>query len=468
MMKELSRMSRAMRPAFSRRATYGWFVIVCIGFLMRYDDFGVSSIIRALALPPSAYHCLLHFFHSSAWSVAGLMPLWWQWLGDLQIADHHDQRIILVGDHTKTPKDGRRIPAVATLHQDSETASKPSFFRGHHWGALALVVRARDKCFATPLWASIHEGDEQVTESKPPPKTVRIVRMAQQVASSLNRSAYLILDAYFAVGPVFTTARQRRINNEPSVHILVRAKKSFVTYTQAAIPTQKKRGRPRRYGEKLRLVQLFDSRAQDFQQAEARIYHRSETVRFLVLDLLWKPVHGMMRFILIESSRGQIILMSSDLNLAPIAAIELFCRRISIETMFDSLKNLIGGLAYHFWSRYLHPASRRPKKQTQPQHSTRPAQTGITFAAIEKFVNLQFLVLGTLQVIATLFPVEVVRQSQCWLRTVSSQTPSEFVTRIALIQKLKNNLTALRSDWISQLIRRVQNSTQKNVDKDAA
>jgi len=31
------------------------------------------------------------------------------------------------------------MPGVTTLHQDSETSSKPSFFRGHHWGCLSLL-----------------------------------------------------------------------------------------------------------------------------------------------------------------------------------------------------------------------------------------------------------------------------------------------------------------------------------------
>lgn len=36
-----------MRLAFLRRATYVWFVIVFVGFLIRPDTFGVTSIIRA-------------------------------------------------------------------------------------------------------------------------------------------------------------------------------------------------------------------------------------------------------------------------------------------------------------------------------------------------------------------------------------------------------------------------------------
>jgi len=112
---------------------------------------------------------------------------------------------------------------------------------------------------------------------------------------------------------------------------------------------------------------LFDSTAPCyiFQIIEADIYGQNEIVRYLVLDLLWKPVKGMLRFILVETSRGRIILMTSDFKLDPVTAIQLYCRRVTIETMFDTLKNTLGAMAYHFWSQYLSRASRKPKKPPQ-------------------------------------------------------------------------------------------------------
>jgi hypothetical protein len=124
-----------------------------------------------------------------------------------------------------------------------------------------------------------------------------------------------------------------------------------------------------------------------------------------------------------------LILISSDLTLDPLAALQLYCRRTKIETMFDTLKNTLGGLAYHFWSQYLAPASRRPIKNAQSQtRSSNLAKTRNTLAAIEKFVNVQLLVLGLLQLIAKAYPKQVRETAHCWLRTVSSYSPSEFQT----------------------------------------
>lgn len=258
MLEELKHFLVFIRPAFSRRATYCWFVLVFVGFILRTDNFGVSSIVRALTLSPESYTCLLHFFHSTAWNVNGIMSIWWQWLVKKDIAHRINDRLVLVGDHTKTPKDGRKMPAVATLHQDSETSSKPSYFRGHHWGCIGILMQACDKYFAVPLWANIQEGLTLLTnsdEKRHLPKTVQIVEMA------MKGKAYLVLDAYFAVGPVFLATTEQFNGVSNFVHILVRAKKNIVAYGKPPKKQKHQRGRPREYGKKLKLMSLFDSKA---------------------------------------------------------------------------------------------------------------------------------------------------------------------------------------------------------------
>ena len=51
----------ALMSAFSCQTAGAWFGIALTGFLIRTELLGVSSIVRALALTPNAYPCLLHF-----------------------------------------------------------------------------------------------------------------------------------------------------------------------------------------------------------------------------------------------------------------------------------------------------------------------------------------------------------------------------------------------------------------------
>ena len=153
MMGHLEGLLRALRPAFTREATFAWFVVAFAGVVTRQEVYGVSSIVRALSLAPVYYPALPRFFHSTAWTAESLYRQWEAWLIGQPVVEQVAGRVVLLGDHTKQPKDGRRMPGVTTPRQDSETSSKPSFFRGHHWGCLSLLAQARGKRFALPLWA---------------------------------------------------------------------------------------------------------------------------------------------------------------------------------------------------------------------------------------------------------------------------------------------------------------------------
>lgn len=449
----LEHLLHALRPAFSRRATFGWFIIAIAGFVMRTDTYGVSSIIRALCLTPLCYPCLLHFFHSSAWNIPTFLHHWWLWLIRQNVEYRVNNRIVLTGDHTKNVNDGRKIPNVETLHQDSETGSKPSYFRGHHWGCIGLLTSVRKKFWSTPLWAEIHRGE---LEEK---RSTRIVTAALSIAQTMGEKGYLVLDAFFAVGPVFDKVLG---TNNGALHILTRAKKNVTAYLQAGKKKKRKRGRNPIYGKKLKLMKLFDSTRFQFTTVDADIYGATESVRCLVLDLLWKPIKRVLRFILIESSHGKIILITDDLTLSAENAIFLYCKRASIETLFNSLKNLLGGLCYHFWSKYLQPSSRRPAKKDTPKPiSSKPDKTRLTLEAIEKFVVVQIIVLGILQLLALKFPKEIIHKSLCWMRTYPKDIPSEFMTKIALGNIIKNNLAVFAKNTITLLILKKQKHYSK-------
>jgi hypothetical protein len=459
MMGYLECLLRALRPAFTREATFAWFVVAFAGVVTRQEVYGVSSIVRALSLAPVCYPALLHFFHSTAWTAERLYRQWDDWLIRQPVVESVAGRVVLLGDHTKQPKDGRRMPGVTTLHQDSETSSKPSFFRGHHWGCLSLLAQAHGKRFALPLWAEIHP------EACPDSRATRLVNVAAEIGLRWGRPLFLVLDAFFAVGPVFLAAAA----SQGALHILTRAKKNVVAYRQPPPPRPHQRGRRRIYGRKVKLMKLFDTRAEDFLSAEAVVYQKKETVRYLVLDLIWKPVKGLVRFILIETSRGRMILMSSDLTLEPLLALSLYTARVRIESLFASVKNLLGGLAYHFWSKYLAPVSRRPRRGSHPAPvSSRPDRTANTLAAIEKFLALHLVVLGALQLLAATCADAVRRHARCWLRTPSGSLPSDFISRAALANVLRDNISTLAENPVTASIRSKQTAPRASREKPLA
>src|SRR6266446_2886214 len=108
-------------------------------------------------------------------------------------------------------KDARRMPGVVTLHQDSETQSKPTYFRGHHWGVVGLLVGSLAHAFCLPLEARLHQGfahvrEDETDEAQRQTLAVRLIRMALQFAVRHDTPTILVLDAFFAIAPVFQLA----------------------------------------------------------------------------------------------------------------------------------------------------------------------------------------------------------------------------------------------------------------------
>lgn len=124
MINEIGLILLMFRECFSRAASFHWFVIVIMGFILRLDRHGVSSIIRWLGLKPSLYTALLSFFRASSWNLKCIQQRW------CEIVLSHcplltvNGRCLIAGDGIKISKEARKMPGVKRLHQESDNSGK--------------------------------------------------------------------------------------------------------------------------------------------------------------------------------------------------------------------------------------------------------------------------------------------------------------------------------------------------------
>jgi len=95
------------------------------------------------------------FFRSKAYCYEALLNAWQKWVVRQSNAFEVSGRKVLLGDHTAAVKDGRRMPGVVSMHESSETQSKPDYFRGQCWGAIGLLIGSLSACFCCPLQLEI-------------------------------------------------------------------------------------------------------------------------------------------------------------------------------------------------------------------------------------------------------------------------------------------------------------------------
>ena len=73
------------RGCFKREATWFWFVVLMVGFMVRSSHRGITTIISTLRLSPQLYHTTLHFFRSDGYEVEGLYKKWIEIVMELDI-----------------------------------------------------------------------------------------------------------------------------------------------------------------------------------------------------------------------------------------------------------------------------------------------------------------------------------------------------------------------------------------------
>jgi hypothetical protein len=133
--------------------------LVLMGLCCRADNAGVTSFVRVLNLRGEAYCRLLHVFHSKALDLGALTSCWVRLCLVLFRPFEVGQRLVCLADGIKAPKEGKRMPGVKLLHQQSASNTKPEYIMGHSFQAISLLVHSAGGLAASiPLTSRIHEG----------------------------------------------------------------------------------------------------------------------------------------------------------------------------------------------------------------------------------------------------------------------------------------------------------------------
>jgi hypothetical protein len=254
---------------------------------------------------------------------------------------------------------------------------------------------------------------------------------------SSGEACYFVADAYYAARPIAVGLRDRGSD------VVTRVKHNTVANLIYHHDGTKKRGRPRKYGERFALSSLFKERSA-MQELVCTLYgERDVTVQYAVRDLYWKPTGRIVRFVAVmHPTRGSCLLMSTDITLTAEQIIQLYGLRFKIEYSFKQAVHGVGSFAYHFWmknmkpqrygagNQYLHRESEKYRQEVQRK-----------IHAYHVFLQAGIIAQGLMQYLAVVYPQAIWHSFGSWLRTIRPGiAPSEFVVAEALRQSLPHFL----------------------------
>ena len=446
---------------FKRFRTWQWFVAMVIGFMIRGSHNGVTSMISSLRLKPKLYPSAIHFFRSNGYETDDLYTKWIQTAKKECELQRIGGRILLIGDHIKKSKEGRRMPDIELLHQSSENSGKNKYIEGHNYGHVSAVITNGKISRSLPLITELQKSPPKDKKTKKPigdTVVVQIAKLVKKTAVAIDEPVLAAVDGYFCNGPSFKAIEEAQTKNgEQLIWMVTRGRRNTVGFKTPEPPNVKKPGRPKVYGEKVVLKDIF-SNTSEFKQATMMIYGKKTKVKYLCLDLLWRPLKKMVRFVLVESDLGKMILLSNSLTLDPEDCIAAYVLRYKIEPSFDEQKNDIGSFSYRFWSKS------QPKRTKWQKNNDKPDDLDnknvvLAKKATEAFVCVATIASGILSALAFSHSNEIWKRYPGWLRTIRSNIPTIATVKDTLAQDfhsvLKHHSTYLVGfNFLGQWIRK--------------
>ena len=263
--------------------------------------------------------------HWNADAVAGVL---------IRRIQHNFREWVYVYDNTKALKTGTShwgLHFFRNFSYQKPHVNQSKFHYGHEFGALGLLCRTERAWQFFPVWVKL------IT-----PQTIRdksdavLKRICSKIAPGL-----IIFDRGFARRKVFTMAL--RLGH----HLLCRAKSNAVFYRLPKHPKRPKRGRPRKYGDRMDIRRL---RYKEIDIDGQRYSITSKVMRTKMCD-------ANVRLVVIRSRPSvskpyrYFCVFTTDVTLEIPKIIAYYRQRWQIETAFRDVKRHFGFDAYRSKSR---------------------------------------------------------------------------------------------------------------------
>ncbi|MCL1803054.1 MAG: transposase [Eubacteriaceae bacterium] len=395
-----------------------------IGIACRPDSLGATSIARALMLAPDAYTSLVLFFHASSWDASRMHGPWAAALKPLAYRLHGMP--VLAADDVKAASEGAKMPGAQKIAL--KTGGKAAQIGlGRLYGAVGLIIGNCFQQFCAVVSISVRSGQKGMADwggdgdaQRPLSSVVMAFRDAVKCAQCMGEKCALVMDRAYLSAPGL-----KELANSPGwISAIMRAKMNTVGY---ADPT----GRQRKKGAKVKLAELFETKAGELRKTTVYIYGSLRRAEYYSADLLWgNGLWQKLRFVLLKPEGGSVMALAcTDLGLSAEEIIEMFSLRFKIELSFKVLKQSIYAFSSHFWSKAMPKISRFGKNKDADKEleetSDPKAREAIRSAlkATEAFAQISAIAMGLMQMAS--LSLDWSKEELRWMRTPSKKCPSE-------------------------------------------
>ena len=167
-------------------------------------------------------------------------------------------------------------------------------------------------------------------------QAVELANWAYQCCRSFGKRLWVVTDGGFTrasfLKPVIKTG----------VVVISRLRKDAVLYAEPKQPGKRKRGRPRKYGKRIKLANVVNH-PDGWSKVKAFLYGREETKDVKVFRTLYKPAGCMVQVLVVREGKNCFrAFMCTDLTASAVEILEAVADRYAIEQNFSDIKEIEG------------------------------------------------------------------------------------------------------------------------------
>jgi hypothetical protein len=245
-------------------------------------------------------------------------------------------------DDSHTARYGPKVQGAGIHRNPTPMPDGRKFVYGHIWVTLSAI--ARHKNFGTiglPLLARMYVKAKDIEaiglafKSKTE-QAVELANWAYQCCRSLGKRLWVVTDGGFTrasfLKPVIKTG----------VVVITRLRKDAVLYAEPKRPKKRKRGRPCKYGKRIKLANVVNH-PDGWSKVKAFLYGREETKDVKVFKALYKPAGCMVQVLVVSEGKDCFrAFMCTDLTASAVEILEAVADRYAIEQNFSDIKEIEG------------------------------------------------------------------------------------------------------------------------------
>lgn len=249
--------------------------------------------------------------------------------------------LTFVIDDTLVKKIGQKIFGCGIHFDHSAKKNEPCYIHGHNWVILALVHRCQlfKKVLTFPFWAKLFIPKNRIGPDETFHSRIDLaVEMLKTLQTALKRRFCVVVDALYAKRKLI------RYCIEISIPLISRIRKDAALYASLKQPRRRKRGRPRKYGQRLPSLTAQAKNKRGFIDYKLILYHKEVKVSVKTIKALWKPAGAVINILIVfypKKSKPSFF-FCTDLSFSVPEILQRVADRWGIENAIRDMKQHLG------------------------------------------------------------------------------------------------------------------------------